>query len=122
MIKQLVGWQLVSMDNDGFIVSKDGKQRTFEFVKDEGDCCGYNNFVAKLLYEDGSIDNPVITSVEFDNISSYYNEHVLVTFFGVDKRLALIDSTSSSGSGYCYGAYVKCRCVETSEEEFITIY
>lgn len=122
MIKELVGWQLVSMDNHMFVISKDGKQRTFEFIKNEGGCCGYNDFVAKLFYEKGSIDNPVITSVEFDDISNYDNEHILVTFFGVDKRLALIDSISSSASGFCYGAYVKCHCIETGEEEFITTY
>lgn len=122
MIKQLVGWQLISMNNNGFVVSKDGKHRTFEFIRNEGGCCGYNDFVAKLLYEEDSIDNPVITSVEFDDISDYDSKHVLVTFFGVDKKLALIDSVSSSESGYCYGAYVKCCCVETGEEEFITTY
>ena len=123
MINELIGWQIVSMDKQGFVITKDGEKRTFKFDEDEGDCCGFNNFDAKLVYEEGSADNPVITAINFDEDESDYDEnHVIITFFGGHKLLAKIDSLSSSGSGWCYGACVTCRCVETNEEETISCW
>lgn len=122
MIGELVGWQIVSMNNDSFVVSKDGQKRTFEFYEDYGDCCGFNELNANLLYEEGSIENPVITSVVFKDNSGTGENNILITFFGVCKPLAQIDSLSSSGSGWCYGACVTCKCIETGEEEIISCY
>lgn len=120
MIKNLIGWQIVSMNNDGFVVAKNGEKRTFEFYEDYGDCCGYNILKTKLLYEESSVNNPVITAIDFNTDNNYEEDHVVITFFGGYKPLAEIDSMSSSSSGWCYGACVTCRCIETGEEETIS--
>ena len=122
MFENLIGWQIISMNNDGFVVTKDGKVRTFRFDEHEGDCCGYNDFEAKLFYDENNCNNPVITSVEVtrDDFGEY--DSVSITFFGLYKPMAQINSYSSSGSGWCYGACVTCTCIETGEEEYLTSY
>lgn len=120
MIKELVGWKIISMNDKGFVVSKGKKNKTFKFCENEGDCCGYNILEASLLYEEGNENNPVITSIKFEDESEMEDNHIVITFFGAYKPLAKIDSLSSSGSGYSYGACVTCECVETGEEETIS--
>lgn len=122
MIKELVGWQIVSMNDEGFVVSKEGKKRTFKFYEDGGDCCGYNVLEANLFYEERSNSNPVITSVKFKDESGMEKDHIVITFFGGYKPLAIINSLSSSESGYEYGACVSCECVETGEVEIISCW
>lgn len=120
MISELIGWQIISMNNEGFVVSKNGQKKTFEFCEDYGDCCGFNDLEAKLFYEEGSNENPVITSIRFEDVTEYDEEHIVITFFSAYKTLAQIDSLSSSGSGWQYGACVTCKCIETGEEELIS--
>ena len=45
-----------------------------------------------------------------------------LTFFGEHKAIAEVNSLSSSGSGWCYGACVTLRCRETGEEHMLTSY
>ena len=81
MFENLIGWQIISMNNDGFVVTKDGKIRTFRFDEDEGCCCGYNDFEAKLFYDENNCNNPVITSVEVTKDDSGDHDSVSITFF-----------------------------------------
>lgn len=113
ILKDLVGFQLVSINDDEMIVKKDGLSHRLTFHRDEGDCCGFTELETKLLIsEDEAHRNPVITDI-------YINEHdgewgdgntVRVTFFGEYLPLANVYSYASSGSGWCYGAAVSVEC------------
>lgn len=111
-LKGLVGFQLVSIDDNEVIVSKDNREYRLKIIRDEGDCCGFTELETKLLISNEDAKrNPVITDV-------YINEHggewggqvVRVTFFGEYLPLANVYTYASSGSGWCYGASVSIDC------------
>lgn len=106
----LVGAQLINLTEKGFSVIKNGKEYEFTFEKDHGDCCGYNRIKTQLFVD--SNERPVITDIKItDEINDDYNcEKCQVTLFGLDKTIAEINTISSSGSGWQYGAYVKVNC------------
>lgn len=109
------------MDESGFSAKlANGDILNYTFIEDEGDCCGYNEISATLLIDEK--DMPAIAKVEQKNKEDEYADIVVITFFGMDKKLAEIESLSSSGSGWCYGATVTVKCVETGEEEILTSY
>ena len=124
MFNSLLGSQLVSLDECGFTVRSKGKERHFVFDEDHGDCCGYNNIEAKLLIseEEEANRNLIITNIAMERDDGGYGDgnSLTITFFGESKLLAQINSYSSSGSGWCYGATVTCKCVETQEQEVLT--
>lgn len=121
MFEDLIGYQLIEFNPMCFRVKKDDVVKTFLFEEDVGGCCGYNDFTSQLLVNENDLkNNPIITKVETCDIDSEYCEHRKITFYGLYKPIAEIDSTSSSGSGCGYGACVTCKCVETNEEETIT--
>lgn len=119
MFDSLIGARLLSMDDSGFSVQMtNGEVRNYEFCECEGDCCGFNEFSAKLLISGENM--PAITSVKTEERDLYDTDCKVITFFGLDKKLAEIDSPSSSGSGWNYGATVWVKCKETGETETIT--
>ena len=120
-IKNLVGYQLVSINDNAIVVRKGDSEYTLQINEDYGDCCGYNEFSTKLLVsEDELARNPIITNVEVENDSSGWGNSAKVTFFGEVKALAELDSFSSSGSGWCYGACVTIVCDKLKLDETIT--
>jgi hypothetical protein len=115
MTNELIGAQLISFGKDKFKVKTEkGKVRTFVLDEDEGDCCGYNEVVSTLLIDKKELrNNPIITAIkESDTEEDDGNRHIL-TLVGISKPLAEIDTYSSSGSGWCYGACVTLECKET---------
>ena len=122
MLDKLIGAQLVKFDETSFTVKNQvGQQFTFDFEEDEGDCCGFNELELRLLISNEDISrNPVITKVEEQRLESDDNDHVIITMFGENKKLAEVESYSSSGSGWCYGACVVLKCVQTGESETVT--
>lgn len=124
MFDELIGARLLYMDDAGFGVKlSDGTVRTFIFNDDPGDCCGYNNISARLLISHADLTNaPAITRVETINTSESEEDALKITFFGLEKKLAEINSLSSSGSGWCYGATASVICNETKEETVMTSY
>ena len=123
MFDDLIGAQLIEFDGSHFKTKdKNGTTSTFVFEEDEGDCCGWNELENTLLISDDELArNPVITKVEHQNEDDWEDgEHVIITLFGEVKKLAQIDSISSSGSGWSYGACVTVKCIQTGEEECIT--
>lgn len=115
MTNELIGAQLISFDKDKFKVkTAKGKIRTFVLEEEAGDCCGCNDVISTLLIDKKELaNNPIITDItEIDNEEDEGNRHIL-TLVGVSKPLAEIDSYSSSGSGWCYGACVTLVCEET---------
>lgn len=65
---------------------------------------------------------PAITKVERDHDDSGEADDLRITLFGVNKKLAMIDSYSSSGSGWAYGSAMTVRCKETNKVETLTEY
>jgi hypothetical protein len=115
MTNELIGAQLISFGKDKFKVkTAKGKVRTFVLDEDEGDCCGFNEVVSTLLIDKKELrNNPIITDIkETDDEEDDGNRHIL-TLVGISKPLAEINSYSSSGSGWCYGACVTLECKET---------
>lgn len=114
-IKDLVGYQLVSINDSAITVRKGDTEYTLHINEDYGDCCGYNEISTKLLVsEDELARNPIITNVEVESDSSDESsgcgDSAKITFFGEMKALAELDSFSSSGSGWGYGACVTVEC------------
>lgn len=123
----LIGSQVIDINNYGMTINKNGNIFNIDFKEDGGDCCGYNNFETKLLYSQNSGMNPVITNIqEVDESDFLKNVHysdgdaLHITLLGESKPIAEIDSYSSSGSGWCYGACVKMVCKPLNIEEFLT--
>jgi hypothetical protein len=125
MLEKLIGAQLVEINERGFVVRKDGELIRFSFIEDYGDCCGFNQIETKLFISKDELQrNPVITNIQEDNTCGEWNDssNFIITFFGEQKQIAKINSMSSSGSGWCYGASVSLRCLKTKEEEILTIW
>lgn len=122
-IKDLVGFQLVDINNSYIIVRKDNEQYALEIVEDYGGCCGYNEIETKLLITNDELErNPIITNITFDTSDKdeSYGDSVKITFFGEVKPIATLDSFSSSGSIWMYGACVSIRCKAIDMDEVIT--
>ena len=124
MIENLIGSKLVSFDDNGFsVVLPNGEQRDFIFNEDEGGCCGFNELSTELLISaDELSNNPIITNIEKSDTSGSDEDSVKIAFFGECKKIAEVNSLSSSGSGWCYGACVWVTCKQTDEKETITSY
>ena len=129
----LIGMQLVGWDSCEQILTVKDNERIINLLfndSDEGDCCGYNDFFAELLVSDHDLSiNPIITNVEVKNDpedSADYPwddcDHVKITFFGGAKKIFQIESTSGSGSGWCYGACVTVKCKTLDIDECVTAW
>lgn len=124
MLENLIGSKLVSFDEKGFsVILPSGEQRDFVFDEDYGDCCGYNELSTELLISaDELSNNPVITNVEKTDTSGSDDDSIKIVFFGEVRKIAEINSLSSSGSGWCYGACVWVTCKQINESEILTKY
>ena len=118
MLDELIGYQILSMDESGFVVQKDEKKRHFKFDEDYGGCCGWTELSANLFIEEGNKNNPIITCIKYSEEEDY-SQKVIITFFVGEKKLAEIEAEAGSGSGWHYGACVTCCCIETKEEEIL---
>ena len=110
MFKNLIGAQILTVNDDLIEVKLDGKIFTLEIVSDNGDCCGYANFTTNLLYSENDYKNPIITKVSLEDTGGKYSDTSIVTFYGESKPLATIESEAGSGSGWGYGSFVSIRC------------
>lgn len=123
-IKDLVGYQLISIDASHIVVKKGYKKYVLEIEDECGGCCGFNNINTQLLVSAEELNrNPIITNVTMENEDAddyYYGDAMRVTFFGEAKPLAELCSFSSSGSGWGYGACVTIKCKALRLEEVIT--
>lgn len=122
MLTSLVGYKLVQLDESGFTVrGRNGNEKHFVFNEDYGDCCGFNTIKTALFFDPKDEKRvPAITRVEQDRRSEGDGDNLLITFFGYDRRLAMVESYSSFGSGWEYGATVTLTCRETGEEAEVT--
>lgn len=118
---KLVGMKLIDLNRTGFTVEDtDGERFRFVFDEDEGDCCGYNEIKTTLSVS--TKNPPVITKVQYQDVTAGDEDAIVITFFGLDREIARIFSMSSSGSGWAYGATVAVKCREINFTEVITQY
>jgi hypothetical protein len=125
MLEELLGAQLLEIDqaNDKFTVKlSNGEIRNYEIIEDEGDCCGFNEFNILVIDKEELDRNPIITNITTEKDDDRDSDVLKLTFFGENKAIAEVNSLSSSGSGWCYGACVTLRCCETNEEYGLTSY
>ena len=111
--KDLIGYQLVSIDDEKIIVRKGDKEFTLGIRQDHGDCCGFNEITTELFISNEELNrNPIITNVEIDEAEDQESDgsNGRLTFFGEYAPIASVTSYSSSGSGWCYGACVTIEC------------
>lgn len=121
MLEKLIGAQLIELNRRGFVVRKDGELIRFSFIEDYGNCCGFNRIETHLfISKDELRRNPIITNIQEDGTRGNDSSNLIITFFGEEKQIAKIDTMSSSGSGWGYGAFVSLRCLKTEEEEILT--
>lgn len=120
-LRKLVGMTLLNLNTDGFTVEdKDGERLHFVFDEDEGDCCGFNEIKTTLSMS--KKNPPVITKVQYQDVTAGDEDAIVITFFGLDREIAEIFAMSSSGSGWAYGASVAVKCREINFTEVITQY
>lgn len=118
----LLGMRLEELTEDYMVVSDSKGKYKLEFVKYDGDCCGYSNITTELYIDESKKENPVITN--FESNRSIDGDWLDVTLFGKYKpfaeaeRLAVINFESSSESGFVYGATitVRCKALDITEE------
>lgn len=120
-LEDLVGFQLIDLTEDKILVrSPEGKVYTLFIEDDEGDCCGFNEIQSTLRIKKNSKKNPIITKINIKQSEEGEGEQCQVTFYGDSKILGLIDTYSSSGSGWSYGANVTVRCSPLSLLEVLS--
>ena len=120
-LKDLVGFQLVDLTEEKILVrAPSGKIFTLFIEDDEGDCCGFNDITTTLEVKKNSKINPIITKIDICNEEEDEGERCYVTFYGDSKILGSIDTHSSSGSGWNYGANVTVRCSQLSLIEILS--
>ena len=121
MLNGLVGASLVELNERRFIVNKDDMLICFTFEEDEGSCYGFNEITTNLFISKEELHrNPIITSIQTERDVGNDEDRLIITFFGEQKQLAEIESMSSSGSGWSYGATVTLHCLKTNEKEVLT--
>lgn len=118
-LKKLIGYKLIAIHNDMIEVSKDGISHYIHITRDEGDCCGYNELKTELYLSQNCY--PIITNVSCEKkVEPFDSETCKITFYGLDNKLASIESTSGSGSGYAYGACVTIKCDALELDEILS--
>lgn len=115
-IKDLIGYKLLRANEKEIIIGKDNSYYTLYIEDDEGDCCGYNEITASF----DTKENPVITDITFEKNEEGDGEQAKITFFGLNKQIGTIETYSSSGSGWNYGACVTICCKALNLEEIIS--
>lgn len=111
-LERLIGWQLVSIDDEKIVLTRNGRTITLTLTGDNGDCCGYYEISTKLLIDENDTRrNPLITKVQLIEQDSRCEGNVVkIVLFGEEKRIAEIDTEAGSESGWCYGACVTLTC------------
>ena len=121
MLNGLVGASLVELNERRFIVNKDDMLICFTFEEDEGSCYGFNEITTNLFISKEELHrNPIVTSIQTKRVAGNDEDRLIITLFGEQKQLAEIESMSSSGSGWGYGATVTLHCLKTNEKEVLT--
>ena len=110
MLKTTIGAQLIALGDCGFTVrTTDDQYLDFEFTSDSDDYGTENNITTKLYFDPNDKKNaPIITNVTYSKEKADNYGHVLITFLGLNKTLAQIDSCSSGDDYYCCAVLLEC--------------
>lgn len=120
-IKDLIGFQLVEINNSEIKLKKDDKTFTLSIVEDKGDCCGHNYIETNLFISEKELNrNPIITNIIVDRHEGEWEETCKVVFFGEEKNIAELETDSYSGSGWRYGACAWVKCKELDLDEVLS--
>ena len=120
-IKDLIGFQLVEINDSEIKLKKGDKTFTLSIVEDYGDCCGYNDIETNLFISKEELNrNPVITDITIEKSETEWCETCKVVFFGEEKNIAKLETNSGSGSGWCYGACAWVKCKELDLDEVLS--
>ena len=122
-IKDLIGFQLVGINNNEIKLKKGDKTFTLSIITDKGDCCGYNFVDTKLFVSKSELNrNPIITDITIDRNEGEWEQTCKVVFFGEEKNIAELEADSGSGSGWCYGACASVKCKELDLNEILSAW
>lgn len=122
-LKELIGFELVSLDNKKMTVAKDGRTYTFEFITDGGELecngCSWAEISTKLYIDDNI--KPVITNIKEEHEFAYSAYHeVKITLFGIMKPLAEINASTGNSYDWYYGETVEVVCKELDYSEILS--
>ena len=88
-LRKLVGMKLIDLNRTGFTVEDtDGERLRFVFDRDEGGCCGYNEIKTTLSVS--TKNPPIITMVQYQDVTEGDEDAIIITFFGLNKEIAEI--------------------------------
>lgn len=120
-IKDLIGFQLVEINNSEIKLKKDDKTFTLSIITDNGGCCGYNFVGTNLFISKRELNrNPIITDITIDRNEGEWEQTCKVVLFGEEKNIAELETNSGSGSGWCYGACAWVKCKELDLDEVLS--
>ena len=120
-IKDLLGFQLIGINDSEIKLKKGDKTFTLSIIDYEGDCCGGNVIETNLFISNEELNrNPIITDITIEKSESEWGETCKVVFFGEEKNIAELTTDSSSGSGWHYGACVSVKCKELDLNEVLS--
>ena len=110
-IDNLVGSQIIDMCEKSITVkTKNGQTLQFDFICEQGDCCGYAEIKNTLYFKPDDNNNPVITNLVMRTEEKDCCKEVILILFGEYKALADYRFECGSGSGWCYGATISVAC------------
>ena len=130
-IKDLIGFQLAEINDSEIKLKKGDKTFTLSIIdscEEEQLCCEYNDITANLLISEEELSrNPIITDITIDrkeiNIDGETDpcgQTCTVVFFGEEKNIAKVETTSSSSSWWQYGACASVKCKELDLNEVLS--
>lgn len=110
MLNTTIGAQLIALGDCGFTVrTMDNQYLDFEFTPMCDDYGAENDIATKLYFDPNDKKNaPIITNVIYNKEEADNYDHVLITFFGLNKTLAQIDSYSNGDGYYCCAVLLDC--------------
>lgn len=123
-IKDLIGFQLVEINNSEIKLKKGDKTFTLSIIdscEEYQSCCEYNDIEANLFISKEELNrNPVITDITIKKSESEWCETCKIVFFGEEKNIAKLETNSGSGSGWHYGACASVKCKELDLNEVLS--
>ena len=112
-LSDLIGAELVRISGKEIVVKKNGKEYTY--IVDEAG--SYSDWWETFgIMDKGAGRNPVITNYQITDNGETYR----LVFFGLNKKIAELQSKFHNNSGWDYGCFVNLYCKQTGNS--ITIF
>ena len=112
-LSDLIGAELVRISGKEIVVKKNGKEYTY--IVDEAG--SYSDWWETFgIMDKGAGRNPVITNYQITDNGETYR----LVFFGLNKKIAELQSKFHNDSDWDYGCFVNLYCKQTGDS--ITIF